>query len=155
MPSIPLIVDEWVIHDLRGDNSEERQKETLQFLHRIQEKCDHIVVLYGSVWARKAFQLMSESRLELREISKFLHRKFLRDPAKCNLVYPHDIPPIPSDVQAAVSPDDSYLIAHCLLDSKSIIVTTDEELIEALSKLSNITVRLRDEFLINYTAAFE
>jgi hypothetical protein len=151
MSSTPLVLNEWVIHDLNGDNSKKRQKETLQFLRRIQEKSDHIVVLYGSVWARKAYQLMSESRPELREISKFLHRNFLLDPQKCNLVYPHDIPPIPGDVQAVLSSDDSYLIALCLLDPESIIVTTDEGLIEALSKFSSITVRLRHEFLKSYT----
>lgn len=150
MLSMPLILNEWVIEDLSGKNGQECQTETYQFLERVKRKCDHLVLLRGSSWMTKAFKLMKESDERLRYYSKFLHGSFLREPAKCKIFDTDEIASIPRDVQAVVSSDDSYLIALYLTEPKSIIVTTDVKLVEALSQLPNITVCLRDEFLKNY-----
>jgi hypothetical protein len=150
MASTPLILNEWVIHDLRGENGQERQRETHQFLKRVESKCDHLVILRGSPWATKAFELMKESDERLRYYSKFLHRHLLLEPSKCKTFDTSEIAIIPPEVQAVLPPDDSYLIALYLTEPKSIIVTTDVKLVEVLSKLSNIIVQLRDEFLKSY-----
>lgn len=150
MSSTPLILNEWVIHDLSGENGQERQTETYQFLERVERKCDHLVLLRGSSWMTKAFQLMKESDERLVYYSKFLQGSFLSNLSKCKIFDTNEIAAIPRNVQAVVPSDDSYLIALYLTEPKSIIVTTDVKLVEALSKLSNITVRLRDEFLTDY-----
>lgn len=150
MPCTPLILNEWVIHDLSGENGQERQIETYQFLERVEIKCDHLVVLHGSSWMTKAFQLMKESDERVRYYSKYLHGSFLRNPSKCKIFYANELAKIPRNVKARVPSDDSYLIALYLTEPESVIVTTDENLVEALSKLTNIVVRLRDEFLTLY-----
>lgn len=151
MPSMPLILNEWVIHDLRGVNSEERQRETLQFLIEVQGKCDHLLLLHGSQWMKKAFSLMTDSRVGQRRMSRFLHRMFIRNSSKCKVFHSDDIPPLSPKMQSMVSSEDSYLVALNLAVPASTIITTDAKLLEALRELPNITIRLRDEFLKNYT----
>jgi hypothetical protein len=150
MLSTPLILNEWVIHDLRGENGQERQSETYHFLERVERKCDHLVVLRGSLWTTKAFQLMKESDERVRYYSKFLHVSFLRNPSKCKLYDANELVAIPRDVEAVVPSSDVYLIGLYLTELESVIVTTDKKLAEALSKLTDIRVRLRDEFLTSY-----
>jgi len=150
MPSIPLIVDEWVIHDLRGDNLEGRQMETFQFLTRVEAKCDHLVLLHRSPWMRKAYKLMKEVNPRLRLFSRFLRNTFLLNSSKCKIVGTNEIAPLPPELRSVVPSDDLYLIELHTVVPKSTIVTTDVKLVEALSNLPNVTVRLRDEFLKNY-----
>lgn len=150
MLSTALVLNEWVIHDLKGENGQERQSETYQFLERVERKCDHLVVLRGSPWMTKAFGLMSESDELVRYFSKFLHGGFLRTPSKCTIYDANELAAIPHDIEAIVPSDDSYLIALHLTEPESVIVTTDEKLVGALSKLTDIRVRLRDEFLTSY-----
>lgn len=150
MSSVSLIVNEWVIHDLRGDNGEQRQRETLQFLIQVEQKCDHIVLLHGSTWMRKAYELMKDPRASLRPVSKFLHLAFLRNPSKCQILGENEVQPLPDNMQSVVPYDDSYLIQLNTAVPRSTIVTTDRSLIERLSKLPNITVSIREEFLKHY-----
>ena len=150
MPSTPLILNEWVIHDLYGENGVSRQMETYQFLVRVEGKCDHLVLLRGSPWMTKAYKLMKEPSANLRLISKFLRNTFLFNASKCRIVETNEIPALPSDLQSIVPSDDSYLISLQMLVPKSILVTTDEKLITALSSKPHFVTCLRDEFIKNY-----
>lgn len=151
MQSKPLILDEWVIHDLRGDNGEERQKETFQFLEQVDTKCDHLVLLRRSPWMAKAHKLMKESEPKLRLISRFLHLTFIRNSLKNTTLNANEIPALPQELQMLISPKDSYLIALNKAVPESIIVTTDVDLVQALSDLPNMTIRVRNEFVENYS----
>ena len=46
-----------------GQNGPEAQEETWAFLRQLVVVCDHIVVLYGSPWMNKTFELMTISNL--------------------------------------------------------------------------------------------
>lgn len=150
MPCMPLILNEWVIHDLIGDNSEERQTETLQFLKQIEVRCDFLVLLYGSPWMKKAYKLMKEPRVGLRSVSKFLQDTFLFNSSKCKVFYTNEVPSLSSKLQSVVPAKDSYLLALHTAVPESIIITTDEKLVEALSGLPSVRVSLRDDFLRGY-----
>jgi len=42
------VVNEWLLHDLRGDNGQERQMEADRFLDTVIHRCDVIVFVMGS-----------------------------------------------------------------------------------------------------------
>jgi rRNA-processing protein FCF1 len=48
-----LILDEWIIHDLQGDNGSEKQKESYKFLEKIKEKCDKICWIKAYFYLRQ------------------------------------------------------------------------------------------------------
>lgn len=152
MSSIALILNEWLIHDLRGENGEKRQTESFQFIERVESKNDYLVVLRGSQWMNKAFQLMSDSQFDekLRYFSKFLHGRLLRNISKCKIYNECEISTIPDGIKTLISLEDSYLVALNLTEPNSIIITTDLKLIETLSKFTNIKLKERDEYLASY-----
>jgi hypothetical protein len=151
--STPLVLNEWIIHDLEGENGSERQNETYEFLNQVERKCDHLVLLRGSMWMKKACELMKESgkSSNLRILSKFLFNTFILNPVKCKIFESNEVPPLSADLESVISTDDLYLIALHILLPGSIVVTTDTKLMEALSKSPNIIIKLRDDFLKSYT----
>lgn len=42
MASRCFVVNEWLFHDLLGENGEHKQEQTYQFLERLRERCDRI-----------------------------------------------------------------------------------------------------------------
>lgn len=66
------VVDEWLLHDLKGDNGPKRQKEANLFLDKLLSQCDVIVFVEKSVWAKKAYELMDCIDLTRRLLSKKL-----------------------------------------------------------------------------------
>jgi hypothetical protein len=71
MPQSSFIVpNEWLAHDLRGDNGGEKQKETFLFLEKVKDKCDKLVILDGSPFTEKIYKLMNDQRPQVRELSR-------------------------------------------------------------------------------------
>lgn len=68
-----LVVDEWLIHDLRGDNGRKRQYQADRFLDELLRRCSRIVFVEGSTWAEKAYELMKHVDPIRRQLSKKLH----------------------------------------------------------------------------------
>ena len=150
MQSTSLVVDEWLIHDLRGDNGEKRQTEALQFLEKVMVKCDRLVLLRGSQWMKKAYKLAKETQPRLRLVSKFLHGSFILNSLKSITLNRNEISTLPEMLRTAVSSADSYLVALHRTVAESILVTSDEDLARRLFDFQDMTIRLRDEFLKEY-----
>ena len=150
MASTPLILNEWIIHDLRGDNGVKRRIETFQFLQQIEVKCDHIVLLRGSPWMRKAYKLMKDSNPSHRLISKYIQSTFIINPLKHHTYEPDEVPELSSELQEIVPDKDAYLIKLAKIDPKSIIITTDGSLLESISAFKDIQISLREDFIASY-----
>jgi len=142
-----MVLDEWIIHDLLGENGERRQQEAMEFLKTIRAKCDRIVVLQEGPWMNKAYGLMKRSDQPFRGMSRFLHGAILQDPRKAVRLMPQEIQDIPYEI--SVPEKDRYLVDTYFSARADVLVTTDEPLKEALSD-TNVNVRLRDEFLKEY-----
>ncbi len=149
-----LVLDEWLLHDLRGENSRQAQRETIEFLERLRERCDHIAVLRGSPWMQKAYDLMAQSEVRVRPLSKFLHLAILQDSKKCRFFDP-GVLPIEEKLAAKVPADDLYLVECYFAAGAKAIITTDQVLADSVRSVSDTTVnvRLRPEFLSDYMAA--
>jgi len=144
-----FVLNEWILHDLRGDNGPKAQEESHRFLDKLKEKCDRIAVLIGSPWMGKAYELMWHTNPPIRTLSKHLHG-ILRDSRKCELLDQSRIKTLPEDLKGSVPPGDFYLVETYYSADAQVLVTTDQKLIQILSAAQNVNIRLRDEFLRKY-----
>ncbi|MDW8027024.1 MAG: hypothetical protein RMK94_01375 [Armatimonadota bacterium] len=102
------VVNEWLLHDLKGENGQERQKEADRFLDMLIRHCDIIVFVSGSPWAKKAYELMKFGDPKRRLLSKKLWG-LLRDANKRLLLKQDELQPLPEELQQVVKQDDWYL----------------------------------------------
>ncbi len=138
-------MNEWLLHDLKGDNGPNRQKEANLFLDWLLRQCDIFVFVKGSPWAKKAYELMKLTDPTCRLLSKKLW-SLLGDLKKRRYLRLEELQPIPKECQQVVNPDDEYLVRALITANAHGIITTDEKLREALSTC-NIPVIMREDFL--------
>jgi len=145
-----LCLDEWLFHDLFGENGKERQEEAVLLLKRIVERCDRLVVPQQSPWAQKAYHLFKAagSSPVLHEAARLLSRGFLYNLSKGLLTSPSGPDPDPRIPEA-----DRYLVRAALAAGATLLVTTDGELLAALRETGLLQAEERDAFLIQYLAA--
>ncbi len=154
MSSECIVLDEWLIHDLLGENTRDAQDKAHRFLTAIRQKCDHIAVITGSNWMKKAYGLMRESSPLLRKLSKQLHLDILLDPDKCILLGDQNVKPLSTDLRELVSEDKAYLVATYISAKGSVFITANEGLYNDLrstrSEIHDINAMLKDEFMEGY-----
>ena len=152
-----LIINEWLIHDLSGDNGLMAQEESAKFLIKLAASIDQIVILEKSPWMTKAYKLMTKTGAKERILSRLLHREILLNSEKCHRVNSSDVKPIPQNLQnlidaGQVDSDDYYLFQLYYSTNVDLIITSDIRLRDALSQINDIRIRLRNDFLKEYLA---
>ncbi|MCY3936712.1 MAG: hypothetical protein OXG02_05865 [Chloroflexi bacterium] len=158
MPSRWFIINEWLLHDLLGDNKSESQKQSVQILNSFTHEPHGIVILQDSPWMSKAWQLMKMTDPLQRKISQFLHLSILRDANKCRIIKEDEVEKLPDSLQqlltnSQIDNDDEYLLQTWCSSPVKIecIVTTDKNLMRALDEhYPEIRTIHRDEFLDSY-----
>lgn len=141
-----IIPDEWFIHDLKGDNGEERQSETFSFMEKVFEKCDRLAVIVGGSFMNKFNNLlMSDSRLKISLSSRYLNLAFFINPSKSiKLTIVQELNEEIKN-QIPIGKEYLYQIYQTLGEGKIITTTKD---------LENIpNTYFRDEFLSDYNCA--
>lgn len=151
MPSKCFIINEWLLHDLSGENGENAQREAAMFLNKLKEKCDRIAILKGSPWAEKAYALMRHTDPIVQGLSKDLHLNILLDSKKCQQIDEQELAAIPQDVSSLVPDEDIYLVQIYFSVDAVALVTSDEKFHQRLStKQQGMQIVLREEFLRQY-----
>ena len=145
-----LVLNEWIFHDLLGDNGPDAFRETADFLKRLFQSGDWIVMPYEQRWRSKAYQLMTSTTPGLRPVSQLFHR-LLRDSDRCVIVDLDDVPPVSQGAYDWVPSEDVYLIEAYFAARADLLVTTDEMLNRAIAEHGQFACQLRDEFLSAYT----
>lgn len=138
-----LIIDEWIWHDLAGENGEENQKKASQFLLCILKICDKIALMEKSAFVKKFWKFKENIP---REIVKILLYEFFHNSNKCEKI---DYQIVSSNLN--INQDDAYLYSlyQLLSYQEKIIVSTDKALIKELER-NNIIVIHKDQFLKKY-----
>jgi hypothetical protein len=90
---------------------------------------------------------MKCSNSDIRCISKVLHLQILRNTKKT--VFVEESIPVPQELLNQVKKKDQYLIEALLKNPESILVSTDQTLVDCL-KSKNLRACLRDTFLQEY-----
>ena len=154
MPPDPIVVNEWLFHDIRGDNGLIPQRRVEVFLEALRRGSDQIVVPQETRWTDKAWQLWEERDVRIQVLSKLLYLGILIDPLKCRRLNPDQLEPLPNDLAGQVPGDDVYLFQAALAGGAGIIVTTDQRLIDMVTNAGQhgIQLRLRDAFYVDYLA---
>ena len=144
-----VVLNEWVFHDLLGDNGAESQRETASFLNALFSSSDMLVVPAETRWMRKAYQLMTLTDSQLRSTSLQFHT-LIRDLDRARYAQMEHQDPVPEELLARTPDEDIYLVSAYLSANADTLVTTDTDLHDALSDSDLVSCRMRDEFLANY-----
>lgn len=137
------------MHDLNGDNGDLKQEETIVFLSKLIKSNDKIIVREGSPWLAKAYQLMKNSDPKVKVGSKSLH-SLIRDSIRCELVSDISIRPLPSEISRVIPKDDIYLVETLYVYRDSILVSTDNTLLEIVRDNLKFDPVHRDHFVKTY-----
>ena len=149
MPSRCFVLNEWILHDVAGDNGLDRQRAAGVLLLRLRDGEDRIAVAWNTPWMAKAQSLMSVVRPEVRLLSKLLRLRIILDPQKCLLLDQSSLEPLPEEEEGLLPPKDAYLVQLYRAASADVIVTTDAEFHQKAAGLG-IRIVLRDEFLAEH-----
>lgn len=145
-----IVLNEWLFHDVLGENGPEHQRETIDFLELILNSSSmRIAFLRPSPWARKAISLWSSTAPLIRKASKLIYWGILHDSSKCHILDDVDVKPLSKSAQEHLPDEDHYLIQTYLASDAELLVTTDGKLISAIAQLASPTIQAqhRDDFL--------
>ena len=84
------VLNEWVFHDLLGENGDDRFKDTGRFLVEFHRSDDRLVTPPERRWNEKAHRLMRMTDLRGRQISQLFH-SLLRDSNRAVRPTPEDL----------------------------------------------------------------
>ena len=143
-----VVLNEWVFHDLLGDNGSESQRETANFLNALFSSSDILVVPDERRWIRKAYDLLTLAEPHLRNTSLQFHT-LIKDLNRAIHPWMAQLEPILADLLDRTPEKDRYLVSVYLSANADLLVTTDIPLHDSLSQ-SDVRCRMRDEFLANY-----
>jgi hypothetical protein len=147
-----IVINEWIFHDMRGENGLSAQVRVEAFLEALKDGADRIVVLRGSSWASKAWDMWNQDDANIQLLSKLLYLGILVDPRKCQYLEANEVQPLPPDLDEQVPCDDVYLFQTALVGNAEMIVTTDTRLLERVTNANRHGIRLllRDDFFREY-----
>ena len=144
-----LVLNEWVFHDLLGDNGEAFQRQTAAFLNAFHASRDKLVLPREPRWTRKAHRVMGQGDARLRNSSKQFH-SLIRDLNRVIDVRTTERVEVPEELRLSLPAEDVYLVEAYLSAGAEALVTTDEKLHKPLACSEAVSCRLRDEFLSGY-----
>lgn len=154
--SVPIVIDEWLFHDLLGENEDkgERQEEAWRFLFKLLKICDRIVILEGSPFATKMWQFIKQSENDplKRTLSKFFHNEIAINSSKTLLLLKEEVSPLPKHLLKLIPLDDQYLFQAHLSVKDSFILTSDERWPHKLLIHKSVKIEMRDPYLKAYLA---
>ena len=148
--TILLVLNEWVFHDLLGENGPDAFQETARFLLAFTGTEDNLVVPSEERWNRKAHQLMSMTDPLRRQVSQLFH-SLLRDPARSIRVNTDEMTSASRDSYDWVPSEDTYLVLAYDSSGADVLVTTDHGLAQAIAEHDRVNCRMRDDFLPEYS----
>ena len=147
------VLNEWVFHDLLGENGDDAFKDTGRFLVAFHRSDDRLVAPPERRWNEKAYRLMQMTDPRGTQISQLFHN-LLRDSNRAIRPTHEDFPQISQELQEQTPPEDLYLVLAYAVTDADLLVTTDEKLHAALSQSGEVNCQLRNEFLVSYMAGY-
>jgi hypothetical protein len=141
------VLNEWIFHDLLGENGEDAHRETAEFFNLFSVSRDRLVLPDEPRWKEKAYRLMRLSDATLRNTCRQFHALILDSHRAMDA---RSLPPADVPAGLSVSEDDMYLVRAYLSSNADILVTTDRSLCEALADSNALSCQLRSQFLADY-----
>ena len=146
-----LVLNEWLFHDLLGENGADAFHQTVALVGALQQSADQLIVPTEARWREKAFRLTQRTDLQGRAVSK-LFQSLLWDTNRAIWMHREDTLPFEDSPPAQTPPEDVYLVGAYLAGSADLLVTTDDGLFNALAESDSINCQMREAFLASYAA---
>ena len=143
------VLNEWVFHDLLGDNTDDEFQETGRFLIAFTRSNDGLVIPVEKRWNDKSYQLMRMTDPRRRQISQLFH-SLLRDSRRAVRPTPEEPPTVSQELREQTPPEDLYLVLAYSAAQAELLVTTDEKLHAVLAQHDEVNCQLRGDFLASY-----
>ena len=143
-----IVINEWIFHDLWGQNGEHLQQETAQFLITLENTRDRFVIPNEFRWVNKANRLMEFTDARRRRISK-VFRSLYDDLERVVKIRPEVAETTPRELRARLPEKDVYLVSAYLTANTDVLVTTDVPLHDSLAE-SEVSCQMRGDFLAEY-----
>ena len=131
-----VVLNEWIFHDLLGENGEDDQRRTAAFLNAFRASNDKLVWPTDSHWVQKAYLLMRRSDVRLRSTAKQFH-SLIRNSDRVLQVGMQRVD-VPEELRGSLPADDAYLVEAYIAAGADVLVTTDHGLHEALSDSESV-----------------
>ena len=144
-----LLLNEWVFHDLLGENGCDALTETAEFLISFDRSNNRLVIPAEERWKQKAKRLMLMRDPRGRLLSKVFH-SLMRNSNRAIRVATEGMPPIEEALRAQTPAEDLYLVLAYISSDADLLVTTDEKLHFALARHDEVNCHLRGDFLASY-----
>jgi hypothetical protein len=145
-----ITIDEWIAHYLADRG---KLLATLEFLEKVQKKCDSFLCVKGSPLAEKIWCLSAQSSNWTpahQKVVKYFFGAFVSDAQKFQLLQETDLQILTPDLENKVSQKDRYLVRTALSTEDRFILTTDGRLKDMLVEVSELRVELAEEFFGTY-----
>ena len=142
-----LVLNEWIFHDLLGENGEVAQQETAAFLNVFHASSDKLALPNERRWMQKAYRLLTLNDAPLRNTCKQFH-SLIQDSDRTIHARGMSSDEMPDELR--VPAEDLYLIAAYLSVNADTLITTDQGLYEALVDSDLVSCQLRSEFMARY-----
>jgi len=141
-----VVLNEWIFHDLLGENGTVTQRTAAETLVALIEQPFCLSFMESSPWAAKAYGIMTSGDPLVRKLSRLLHTRLLLDPSKCVRVDRTDELPDRREVVDRAPRKDRYLVITYLLSGSQELVTADQPLITAYEGRRELRVTHRVDF---------
>jgi hypothetical protein len=142
-----FVINEWIWHDLSGDNGRQVQEEALNVLTKLSMSDHRIVVVEASPFDQKAWALCKTANpMILPAIGRLYVGTVRQNPERCLILKQEDMVDLPPGLASEVNIDDEYLVKALLTVEGSVLVTTDAALSESLTNAGRNCIS-REEFI--------
>jgi hypothetical protein len=145
-----FVINEWLWSDLSGSNNIRAQRETFDLIKRLLTSDHQIVVIEGSPFDKKAWNLCrNDNPMIVQRIAGAYVAGVRLNSDRCLLLKSNRVLPLPAELAQATNPDDHYLLQALVTVGGSILVTTDDALREA-AIAAGLSALSRAEFFSTY-----
>ncbi|MFH1004468.1 MAG: hypothetical protein V1781_03090 [Bacteroidota bacterium] len=151
-----FVVNEWLPEYFRHDASDEEKEKLKKFLNKFMVEKDKLFVRKGSEFLRKIHRYKKDYQYNIKvynEIGKFIDN-ILRDSDRCFFVDDDEFE-LPDTIidkltKGGNTISDKYLFEAAIMTTTKTIITTDVKLKTFMIDEKTFTIKLLDDFLMNY-----
>lgn len=144
-----FIINEWIWSDISGANGDQGKGRAVEFLDRFLHSSHQVVIVLGSAFDKKAWELCRSQEAISARIAKLFVVQIRQNESHGLLVDLGTLHPIPDDLVSRVKDDDHYLVRALVTIENVTLVTSDSPLRSVLTEYGMSAIS-REEFYATY-----
>jgi hypothetical protein len=144
-----FVINEWLWSDLLGQNGLSNQREAFGVIEKIPASDHRIVIVEGSAFDKKAWNLCKSANLIAQRIAGAYVASVRQNSDRCLILQPEILVALPHELASAINPDDHYLVRAQLSVAGAVLVTTDGALCQVVVT-AGLSCLSREKFLSTY-----